>query len=490
MEFNNQFNQFCGYIPIVCKKRQNPICSPCTRTKRKTCIPCPPCPTPSTTPSTNTNDEYNTPEENKPRRGPPIDKPVYVDDTPTIPRNMATGDDLIDKTISDFINIPQQTITDTNDNDDANSTWDTTTGIVKDVFLSENVDPPVVNPTDPSDPTDPSTYYFTRQYTSDYSDHNGLSPSQLFDEIKIQSYYKNKLKGGQDPDSVLNWLTKLNYGTAEEILTKSQWDGTPIQIEGRDPYHDRDLFCADVAPVHKLLPIGIRDLFYEINPFADINNPTAREIDSWNLECIRHFRRLFGIGDYPVEYDARLCLGALWAMERNRTDTWDYNPEYQARYNAEGEFIWRYGPCYNPVGSDNFIGESHCGNAFFPNEIDRARYIANSPYNNDFVKYPELQDFPNSITVGETTHSQFITIPWSLRMPYALASILCADGLIGHSYGLFVPGHTLQYIGLSWWYNVPDEPITLENPPGPVHLRIHGAGESGVKYPLGLRSNN
>lgn len=419
MEFNNQFNQFCGYIPIVCKKRQNPICSPCTRTKRKTCIPCPPCPTPSTTPSTNTNDEYNTPEENKPRRGPPIDKPVYVDDTPTIPRNMATGDDLIDKTISDFINIPQQTITDTNDNDDANSTWDTTTGIVKDVFLSENVNPPpVINPTDPPNP--PAASWLDNitsvphdlQWSNSYSN-KGLTPQdeQLHDFVNLLP----------NP-SIDHLLENCNLD-----WTDNDWDGSVFDVSeyflatnGNDgPYLSQLLFNGNSKTM-----IGLKQLYEKIKPFSDKGGgdftPSVPEMEEWFRQVILHFRRLIG-SEIPLNGNPEYFLRSRWADEKKFTSIWNH---------------------YEPI-CQTYGGDAHCGFNFRPSIEEQQPYLdaATPPINNSLSGVPFTSEGMSGVN----------PMCWAVLPSYVIGEYVKQDGMIGHTRpfgGYAFAGH--EMIGFSF----------------------------------------
>lgn len=467
MDFNNnQFNQFCGYIPIVCKKRQSGTCLPCDKTKQhKTCTPCPPCPT-----LPKSNDEYNTPEGNTPRAIPPIDS------TPRAgpPRDPAVGDDVIDKTISDFLNIPPETVNDNNDNDEANSTWDTAAGIVHDVFNSENPEPPVVEPPTGNDPVEVymNTYTELREFLPAYSD---IGPSPVSSDIFTRNLPAVEAWGktpNQSPDAVLPIIKKLSssgYSEPADTILNSRWDGIPIQNPNSKTKAE---LCAILRPVHQYLPLGIYDLYHEIEPFADENNPTPREIVSWELEVIKHFRRLFGVADKPVEPDARLFLQSTWLWERNKTSIWD------TKYPGPGTKAG--GPC---VGTQ-WANESHCGTNFFPDAVDRNRYISQAPYNNDFQKYPELESWEHSYKYSENMLGSFHFLPWSLKMAWALTNMVCLDGMTGHSNPVIVSGLTQQYMGWSWWY---EEETPTKN--AYFWVKIQNAGGPGNVYPLEQNGN-
>ena len=135
----------------------------------------------------------------------------------------------------------------------------------------------------------------------------------------------------QDPDGIF-WLTPAKWAAAE-------WDGVP-----KNP-------CTNSLSVMKawLFPDpntlrGLRQRYYECNPFTDLKNPTPAEIDSWNIEVIRHFRRLLGLPN-PIYPDRSLFKRAQWASEAYQNK----------RYNADGVT----GVCQ---GSSN----QHCGATYLP----------------------------------------------------------------------------------------------------------------------------
>lgn len=67
---------------------------------------------------------------------------------------------------------------------------------------------------------------------------------------------------------------------------------------------------------------GLYQRYYEVNPFTDLRNPTPAEIDSWNIEIIRHFRRLLGLNNpiYPLR---SLYKRAQWAAEASNNFRYD-----------------------------------------------------------------------------------------------------------------------------------------------------------------------
>jgi hypothetical protein len=246
----------------------------------------------------------------------------------------------------------------------------------------------------------------------------------------------------QDPDGV-PWL-------GQNFIDGANWDGTPMDPTGKT----KQELCAFLGP-NPYAVKGLRQRFYEVNPFADNENPTVAEINDWNLEVIRHFRNLFGITE-PVDHDTRLYLEASWADERKYTTVWDsaypVGQVYKAspppiEYNVGGT---RTGPCQNFTDTAG----GHCGAAFFPTPADRTPYISANPYNNDFVKYPELNGYNTrrSATEGLVGLNP-LGVPWSLKMGFVIRNYICNEGRGGHAGPYIGEGNdTRRWFGCSWWY--------------------------------------
>lgn len=181
------------------------------------------------------------------------------------------------------------------------------------------------------------------------------------------------------------------------------WDGTTT-------YNPCTLTKAQlvdaVFPKPKRIMRGLKELFYSINPFQDNANPTVEEIENWNLEVIKHFRRLLG-KNAPVVNDKATFLKAAWAEERARTNYWDSN--YPGILNSS------YGPCQLP-----FSPNSHCGASFLPSPQDQQPYL-------DAGMQP--------ITGGgaEAIITINADIPWVLKMSNMIGAFLQQDGIGGHT---------------------------------------------------------
>ena len=197
----------------------------------------------------------------------------------------------------------------------------------------------------------------------------------------------------QDPNGF--WITPEQWDTAA-------WDGVPLPWETMT----RQELCSALFPTPNTM-LGLRERFYEVNPYADNTNPTVAEIDYWNLEIVRHLRKVLGITT-PVEADKCLYLRAQWAQERKHSTYWD------TKY--PGTLSTPYGPC---VGGGGF-GYAHCGADFRPDAADQAEY-----------------EPPNGFC-GPTAGSEGIIsvnkdLPWSIKLTRVIMTWICTEGTNGHA---------------------------------------------------------
>ena len=140
---------------------------------------------------------------------------------------------------------------------------------------------------------------------------------------------------GHDPDGV-GWITPAQWQAA-------RWNGVPIDICGMTFTQMKDALFPGANTM-----LGLREVFYAMNPFADNRHPTVPEIDNWNIRVIQHLRDLVG-AKQKVSGLQCLFLEAQFASERQNSRAWD-TPTYP-------------GTC---LGDKN----PHCGAGFFPNASD------------------------------------------------------------------------------------------------------------------------
>lgn len=277
----------------------------------------------------------------------------------------------------------------------------------------------------PPPPPPPPTPVAPGQFTSNYTITTAPTASQMMVDMTAFSQAVPTVSS-QDPDGI-GWLSPTSWAN-------STWDGIPYDTTGKT----KEQICAFLRPSHVYVIRGLRERFYEVNPFVDNNNPTVDEIDKWNLEVIRHFRNLLGVTT-PVSPNARLYLEARWADERKYTTGWD------AAYigATPGD---RFGPC---VGVPDIAG-GHCGASFFPSSVDRAPYIAATPYSSDFGMYPELATYTARYSLTEGISGANANVPWSIKFAYLIANWICSEGLTGHP-GPFVGPSAREEFGCSWY---------------------------------------
>ena len=182
-----------------------------------------------------------------------------------------------------------------------------------------------------------------------------------------------------DPDSI-GWITAAKWKEAE-------WDGTiynPSQMSRLD-------FSKVICPDSNLR--GIRELFYDTNPFANNTNPTKAEVDEWHRVAINHVRALVNYTgeDRQVKKDHCTFARALWGDERKFSTKWD------AKY-SEGELDSPAGPCKHRRNPN-----MHCGATFLPDASDQASYL------------PDGHD-ACTITAGSEGVQRYLKsdIPWSV----------------------------------------------------------------------------
>jgi hypothetical protein len=202
----------------------------------------------------------------------------------------------------------------------------------------------------------------------------------------------------QDPDGI-GWIS--NWGP--------NWDGVPNCIVGVPTSEQCNwVFPQGSGDVMR----GLRQRFYEVNPYADVTNPTVAEIDYWNIEVIRHFRRLIG-NTVPINPDACLFLKAQWSEEHFRSTVWD---------SVSG---------FTCTGSTN----PHCGDGFIPPCTDQAPYL---------TQYPGLTccgATAGSGGIGSTNTN----IPWSIKLSRIIKGWWCSGDAHG---GPFL---SRTKAGMSFW---------------------------------------
>ena len=227
--------------------------------------------------------------------------------------------------------------------------------------------------------------------------------------------FENDVNTSHDPDGV-GWLSAESWEAAK-------WDGTVYDPTSMTQEAFADCLCPTGDQVR-----GIREVFYEAQPFADNRNPTKAEVDEWHRIAINHVRALVGYtsADRQIQKDHCLFARALWGDERKFTTMWD------AQY--PGTNGSAYGPC---VGSSN----SHCGATFVPDLADQLPYLP--------TDHEGCSTGAGSEGIFPAPKSN---IPWSIKWSRAFCSTLRAEGFWGGHTG---PWFHREKFGFSFWDNDP-----------------------------------
>jgi hypothetical protein len=225
---------------------------------------------------------------------------------------------------------------------------------------------------------------------------------------------------GHDPDGIW-WIKRESW---------TPWDG-------KTTYNPCKLNTAELqagifpGSIHTMR--GLREVFYQIKPFANNTHPTVAEIERWNIEVIRHFRRLLGFNEstHPVENDKCTFLKSGWAEERSRSNYW--STKYPGSMDSAA------GPCTIPWSKN-----AHCGASFLPSNIDQAPYMEGTGLSSC------------GVTAGAEGILTTKTVPWAVLMSRVIGQFLWSDG---------IGAHTGPYVGRSKfgsaWYLAGGESLVL-----------------------------
>lgn len=239
-----------------------------------------------------------------------------------------------------------------------------------------------------------------------------FTPDQANWETFATKPFENGTNTSHDPDGV-GWIS-------EEQWANSKWDGTiynPSEMT-------QEAFYKAIFPYPDVIR-GLREVFYQNNPFKDVNNPTKAEVDEWHRISINHIRALVGYTseDRQVKKDHCMFARALWGDQRMHTTMWD--DKYKGQEGAA------QGPCQN---SSN----SHCGASFVPDAEDQALYLPS-----DYVACSSSQGGSEGISSAPKSN-----IPWSIKWVRPFGQFLGSEGFWG---GHVEPWFHREKFGFSFW---------------------------------------
>lgn len=155
---------------------------------------------------------------------------------------------------------------------------------------------------------------------------------------------------------------------------------TPAQLE----QHHRDWYdyIFPNAVGGNFAMRGLKQLYENLQPFANEDEPTVREFELWNLAVINHLRDMLGLPF--AQEDQGLYIRSKLSDERKGSTLWD------ADY--PGTLDSAFGPC---IPGTNM----HCGESFIPTQLSHQL-----PYWNDYYcNYPlPITHPPLTYWQGET----------------------------------------------------------------------------------------
>lgn len=284
-----------------------------------------------------------------------------------------------------------------------------------DVIVDPNIIPPPVDEPPPVNPP-PLPPPVTSECPTFHPSATIPGKMSQVDIVNAISQYTNSKGYRHDPDGI-PWLNSGSWVPWDGITTINPCTSTKAQLMA--------FIFPPPGGVNTMR--GIRELFYRVAPFADNQNPTVTEIENWNIEVIRHFRKLLGFSQstHPVSNHKCTYLKAAWAEERARTNYWS------TAY-PEGTLNGPMGPCDIP------FPPQHCGASFILNPSDQTPYLCPSTM------------APCTAGGGAEGLSNINTdIPWSIKLSRIIGQYLNSDGIGAHT-GPFVGR---EYFGSAWFMN-------------------------------------
>lgn len=258
------------------------------------------------------------------------------------------------------------------------------------------------------------------QYTPEYSG-PGISGAEC---IRTQSDLTTAEGWRHDPDGY-------------PVITTAQWEAAEWDGVTKSP----NICTASITDVRDFIwpgntdaMRGLRDLFYTLNPFYDVNAPTIVEIEDWDFAVLNHFRNL--VDRAPFTIDPNLFYLSQWSKERKTTNYWETAP-----HNFPGTLDSNYGPC---IGGTN----AHCGWQFRPNATWQADYLMDGD--------PEVTYYANADAIF--TNDPASNLPWSIKMSRILRTVWNVEGYSAHMEGII---RRPQY-GLNWDCSGPDLQLRMQ----------------------------
>jgi hypothetical protein len=268
--------------------------------------------------------------------------------------------------------------------------------------------------------------YVPPQFTPDFTMGVGgaLAIQSMTEHLLLEPGYT-----AHDPNSGIN--------PTQALMNAGVWDGTTIYNHTQTSVIG---YVGLIFPSSRVMR-GLREYFYNVNPFADNVAPTVTEIEDWQIHIIRHFRHLQGV-TVPIEKDKNLFLKAQWSLERWLTQAWDH--DYPGDGSTQGG---EYGPCVNGDGTPatNFL----CGKTFVPNAGHQTMYHSGSEIT---VNVTEVDNASLYVSIAYATRSA-----WWWKLAGFLRNLMY-QGVLSPT---IQPWLTKTKVGIAWHYDPDTETAWL-----------------------------
>jgi len=237
------------------------------------------------------------------------------------------------------------------------------------------------------------------QYTSEKSD---------WSTFYSKAVDNNSRNTDHSPDGV-GWIAREEW---------KAWDGTAYDPTQYSRQELKTLLC----PGNTVR--GMHELFYEHDPFADLERPTKAEVDHWHALVLNHVRAMVGYTEEEYQARPNKCshLRALWADEKYNTRKWDTD---------------------SYPGTCEGSSDPHCGAGFIPSLEDQQEYLPDG--------ISSCGSIPGSEGLFNAAKSN---IPWSIKWIRPFCYTLGAEGFWGGHTGPWF--HSSEF-GWSWRDDDPDD---------------------------------
>lgn len=205
-----------------------------------------------------------------------------------------------------------------------------------------------------------------------------------------------------------------------------------------------------VFPGDSFFVRGLKELYEDVQPFADEYQPTISEFENWNHTVINHLRYLLNLN--PATMDQTLFIRQKWADERRTTRMWD--EAYPGTWNCA------YGPCEDWTNL-------HCGDTFYPATVAEQRCYWNDVYSGQNVTHPLVTHQSGQVGSSSVWYNGGASTAMSRTLRnWCRTGVISAHGgaafFFRERYGYSIAGPTANTLRAKWEGNNNPQPPGYE----------------------------